>query len=418
MLFVLFVLSYDSLPPLPDFSQVLFPEPPLWVESKENYFTLGGYAGDFFGGECNFRFQNFNLSASYKDHVDWDSVKHGSISTSYSVALPHVWFKPSLCGFHLNRNDTYSLLSPELDFSSTIPWAVIYGSIATDLWYIDGSHYSEKKGDIEVIFDRTRYLPHFHLSGFHTDNQLKPALTGKLHIRNFHLAIGSPIFYGFLSPQATIQYLEPKIKLETTVKSGVVYRPLKDYFDPQIPLDYMVPVPEESLKVGVGFNFVLDFYHHYCGFHSGYKKWNKRLTPGEGYKINTTNNVQEIDIDVVLKNQIPAQSLKIENSLHFHYHWSDTAISFLPRYSFYDTLSIHYRPLEISVETEYLSERDGFNKLLSPLLLVNPTVGLRYRFITIFLKIYNVTDRRKEKFDDYSINHRQYAGGLKFNYTL
>ncbi len=418
MILLLFLFSYDSLPPLPDLSQILFPEPPLWIEQVENSVMLSGCAGNFYSGKGRLLIQHLNISALYEQKVDWDTLKKGTIRASYSVPLPHLWIKPSLYSYLLRRNDKYLLLSPRLDFSSTISWAVIFGSVRTDLWQINSIHYNEEEIKLEIIFDRTLYLPHFELSGIYTDNQLKPRFTGKLHIRNFHLAIGSPIFRSFPSPHFTLQYLEPKLKLETIVKSGTIHRTLNDFFDPEMPLQYKVPVAEESLKVGVDFDFKLDLYNHFCGLHSAYKNWNMRLIPGEAYEITTINNIQEVNIDFVLKNKFPYELLIIRNALYLHYNWADTDIALQPRFFFLDTLDVHLYPLQISVGAKYISKREGLNKKLSPVVVINSTLGFNYKFWKIFLSIYNITNERKEIFDDYFLSSRQYGGGLEFNYKF
>ena len=50
MFLLFFLISYDSLPPIPDLSKIKFPEPALWIEPKDNHIRLRGYAGDFYGG--------------------------------------------------------------------------------------------------------------------------------------------------------------------------------------------------------------------------------------------------------------------------------------------------------------------------------------------------------------------------------
>jgi len=419
MILLLFILCYDSLPPLPDLSQIIFPEPPLWFEQAESSLLLSGYVGNFYGGQAKFSMQRLNLTGFVERIIDWDTLKTGTVEASYSLPLSHLWMRPTLYGNFFERDARYIVLSPQLDFSSTFPWAVLLGNVGIDLWYINDTHYNEEKMELEIIFDRMRYIPHFKLSGIYTDNQLKPMFTGKLHLRDFHLEVGSPIFYRYPSPRFALQYLDPTIKIETEIKYGTIFSILKDYFDPEIPLKYEIPVAEESLKVGLSLNFALDFFKHYCGLLAAYKNWNTRLVPKEDFEINTAHNIQEVNLGLVLKNQLGyGESAKIQNTLFLTHNWTDTTIAFLSPYSIIDTFDIHLNPLQISVEAKYFSKRDGLRKEFASLVLISPTIGFEYGFWKIFLRIFNVTDERKEVLDDYFLRERQYAGGLAFNMTF
>lgn len=419
MFFLLFIIASDSLPPLPDFSQTMFPEPPLWIGRKENSLTLSGYAGDFFAGNCDLNIQYFNISTYYKQIVDWDSLKYGSIITSYSIPMPHLFLTPSIYGYFLQRENNYKLLSPGVNFSSTIPWAIISGGLNVDVWQINKANYIEEQTKLEIIFDRMIYLPHFEITTIYTNSQLHSMLTGKLHIRNFHLAISSPTVHGFPTPSFTIQYLNPKIKLETEIKTGCIYKTLKDHLNPYTPLKYAIPMPDESLKVGVNFNAKLDLGKHQIGVFNSVKNWNSRPVPGEDFEITSIKNVKEINISVMLKNQFANKLIRVENDLHFNYNWTDTTIAFLAEYAIYDTFKIYFGVLDISLETEYLSKRDGiYTEMLSPVLIINPNIGLKYKFLRIFASVYNLTDDRKEIFDHYFLNHRQYAGGLEIDFRF
>jgi|GEM_PF-983317 len=417
--FFFLLIASDSLPPLPNFSQTMFPEPPLWIGRKENSLTLSGYAGDFFVGNCDLNIQRFNITAQYKQIVDWDSLKNGSIMTSYSICLPHLFITPSIYGYLLRKDDDYRLISPGLNFSSTIPWAIISGGLNVDVWQINNANYIEEQTKFEIIFDRTIYLPHFEISTIYTNSRLNSMFTGKLHIRNFHLAISTPTVHGFPTPNFTIQYLNPKIKLETEIKTGCIYKTLKDHLNPNTPLRYAIPVPDESLKVGVNFNAKLDLGKHQIGVLSSVKNWNSRPVPGEDFEIASIKNVKEININVMFQNQFANKLIRVENDLHFNYNWTDTTIAFLAEYAIYDTFKIYFGALDISLETEYISKRDGiYTEMLSPALIINPNIGLKYKFIRIFASVYNLTDDRKEIFDHYFLNHRQYAGGLEIDFRF
>ncbi len=416
MILLLFLLSYDSLPPLPDLSQIIFPEPSLWIEPVKNSLRVSGYAGDIYGAKAGFSMKRLNITGFFERMIDWDTLQKAAAEAFYSIPLSHFWVRPKFYGFLLERDDRYLVLSPQLDFSSTPSWAVLFGSIETDLWYINNTYFNEEKMNFEIIFDRTRYLPHFTLSSIYTDGQVKPTLTGKLHVHDFHLEIGSPIFYSFPSPHFSLQYLDPKIKIKTAVKCGIISSTLKDYFNSELPLKYRVPVAGESLKVALSLGITVDLFSQYFGLRGSYKNWNARSVPCEDFAITTAEDIQEMNIDILLKNRITNDEfLNIKHSLHLQYNWTDTTIAFLSRYHLVDTLDVHIYPVHISVDAKYFSNREGLNKELTPVVLVSPTIGLKYKYWKIFFRIFNVSDQKKEIFDDKFVKGRQYAGGLMYS---
>ncbi|KPJ72007.1 hypothetical protein AMJ52_07755 [candidate division TA06 bacterium DG_78] len=418
MLLLLFILTYDSLPPLPDLSKIDFPEPPLWVASQNQYLTLHGYGGDFYGGYFNLSIQRFNANVLYEKKHDWDTRTYGEITANYSIPLNRFWIQPSIYGFFLDRNFTYRLLNPSLDFSSTFPWAVVFGKFSYDQWYYSNDYHSEHEAQLSIIFDQTAYLPHIEISEVFTGGRIKPAITGKLHVRNFHIAAGTPIADGFVSPHLDIQYLDPKIKVETRFKSGLIYKRLRNFFDPTNPQHYRIPVPDESLKLGIDLNISFDFYNHIFGIYSTFRNWSVRLIPAENFEFVRLNDVQEANISAMVKNNIHYRLLHIANALHAHYNWSDTTIPFLPEHAFVDTMSVRFAFIDLSSDLYYQSGREGISQNLPEILIINSDVGLRIKFIKLFMKIYNITNEKNELYDGYFIADRQYAAGIEIHQTF
>jgi len=418
MILLLFFLTADTLPPLPDLSQIVFPEPPLWIEEKEQSIIVAGYAGNFYGGKCDLLLQNFNTFLSYDKKIDWDSVQSAKLTASYSLPLTHFWLNPSIRGRLLLRNNEYYLLTPKLDFSSTTPWAIIFGNIYADLWKINQINHAEEAAKIGIIFDRMVYLPHFEIAGIYTEEKLKSTLTGKLHIRNFHLAISSPVFYSFPSPALKMQYLDLNVKADIGIRSGVVYKTLADYFNQEIPLNYSIPMPDESLRISVSFNFKLDLQQHRFGIGCSYENWYDRLLTGDDFEITTIQDVQEVNAVFNAMNNLAFGDINLSNIISVAYNWANSNIPFLPRYAVYDTISIEYTFVDVMLDLEYLHERNGINSELPAVVIINPTVGLKHKFVKLFMSIRNLTGDRKEIYDDYFLNNRQLAGGLKFKFSL
>lgn len=416
MPFLFFLFSIDTLPPLPDPSKAVFPEPSLWLESISNFFNLSGYAGDFYGTNCKLKIQRLRVSAVYEQKNEWAPTNIAEISSSYSLPLPHFWFKPSMHGYTLERNDKYKLLDPGLNFASTLPRVIIFGKFNYNLWKINQNNYNEQTGKLEIIFDKTKYLPHFELSGIHGENFLKPKIIGKLHISNIHLGVGSLIYYGFPSPYFQIQYLDPRIKLETEIKSGLDSKSLKEHFDSEIPIKFSPPIPDESLTINIGIKINLDFHNHLLGFTFFYKNWNTKLSIDDSLKMVLINDVEEINTEFFLKNSFIYKSLELTNSLYCQSNRSNLNLPFTPIYSLIDTFDFDYSFLQVSIATKYLSKRDGINKTLPEIVIINPLVGLKYKFLKIFVSVFNITNKRNEIFDNYFINERQYAGGIVMNF--
>ena len=418
MFLIILFLLYDSLPPLPDLSKIAYPEPQLWIEPTDDYLILQGYTKDFYGAKIAAHLERLYLSTRYEHKNDWDSTILGNITTSYLIPLSQIWIQPGIDGFFLQRDDKYRLMTPHLDFSSSIPWVIIWGGLDYDLWQINKRNYIEEKAKLAIIFDQTPYMPHFEIAEIYTGKQIKPQITGKLHIHNFHVAVGSPILYGFPSPNLEIQYLEPKIKFETKLKSGLVYKTLSQFLDPETPIKYSIPVPDESLALGIDFGFTFDLCNHLSGFSSSYKNWNTRLIAGDGLKLVKVYDIQEACVLIKLKNSVDNKLFNIKNSFQAQYNWTDKRIPFLAQYSLLDTISANLGFFEISAVTEYLSKRDGIDKILPAMFIINPILGLRFKFLKLSLMTNNITNENEEIFDAYFLAQRQYAGSLEINYKF
>jgi hypothetical protein len=336
----------------------------------------------------------------------------------YSIPLHQFWIQPSVYGFFLDRNFTYRLLNPSLDFSSTFSWAVVSGKFSYDQWYCSSEYHSEHEGKLSIIFDQTPYLPHFEISEVYTGGRIKPAITGKIHVRNFHMAAGTPIADGFISPHLEIQYLDPKIKVETKFKSGLIYKRLRDFFDHENPQRYRIPVPDESLKLGIDLNVTLDLYEHIFGIYGTFRNWSIRLTPGENFEFVRLNDIQEATVSAVIKNTIHYGVLHITNALHAQYNWTDTTIPFVPEYAVIDTVNVRFAFIDISSDLQYQSGREGINNSLHEIFIINTDIGLKIKFIKLFMKIYNVTNENNELYDGYFIANRQYAAGIEIQQTF
>jgi len=409
----------DSLPPLPDLSQVVFPEPPLWIREQENYVMLNGFAGNFYGGSGDVDVENLHFDAQYAYTVDWDSIESGSAALSYALPLPHLLLHPQLTAHYTNRDQEYRRLTPHLQLSSTLPWAILLCDARGDFWLIDDVSSREGLFNAEMIFDKVNYLPHLDFALLATEERYRPALAAKIHVRHFHLALGSPLDENFFSPELTIQYQEPKIQIETMFRSGVVYRPLSAYYDPTTPIRYTVPVPDESLAVGAQMTATLDLYDHVISFFSAYENWNAYLVSADNFALRHMSDVQKVQLRTMFKNTFFTQRVEVQNRFHACYTWADSIVPLLSTYTIGDTLDCIIRPVAFSNELQYVSERTGITgQELPAVLLVNSRLGIQYAFTTFFFSVRNLTDEKKEMYDGYYLAGRQYAGGVKLQFVF
>jgi hypothetical protein len=414
---LLFLITTDSLPPLPDLAQVVFPEPPLWIRRQEDYITLNGFAGDFTGGSIDLNIRNFQFDAQYAHTVEWDSTESGSALLSYALPLPHLLLHPRLSAHYTGRDQEYARFTPQMSLSSTLPWAILLCDARGDFWLIDDVSTREGLFNAEMIFDKSQYLPHFDFTLLATGNRYRPAFAARIHVHHFHLALGSPVDEDFFSPELTLQYREPKVKIETTFRSGVVYQALSAYYDPTTPIRYTVPVPDESLAVSAHVGAMLDLGNHILSLSSVYENWNTHLVPADDFTLRHMSDIQKVCLRAMLKNAVSTQHITLQNVLHACYTWTDSIVPLLATYTVNDTFDCTLKSLQISNQLHYLGERRGVNgQERSAVLLLNARLGIQFAFATFSFSVHNLTDEKKEMYESYYLDGRQYAGGIELHF--
>ncbi|MGB3340718.1 MAG: hypothetical protein WBB37_04475 [bacterium] len=413
-----FLIGVDSLPPIPDLSQILFPEPHLWFQPAKRHLELSVYGGHYFGGNCDLFFDNLDLFLQYEMCEDWDSLLTATGQASYNITLPHLFLKPSIDGFFHKRNDEYRFLAPELDAIIQLPWSFFSTAVNAELWQINTINYQEYTASADVIFDRVIYMPHFSISGIYSGKKLEPTITGKLHMSRVHLSIGSLLSRSFPSPIFHIQYLEPTVKIGAKFMNGALSQTLKQRFDPSLPLQYRISIPTESLKTSITLDCSLDFHNQIIAWSASYNGWYEKITPGEGFIISSKKDVEELNFCVAIRNSITSQDMHLNNSLNIIYTWLDSAIAFIPRHAVYDTLIIAMGPLEITASAVQYTRRHGVTHILPALFMINPKLGYYYKGFMVFFNVNNATDEKEEIFDGYFLNGRQYVAGLSFDYSF
>jgi hypothetical protein len=414
VLFIILLLSYDSLPPLPDLSQITFPEPPLLIIMPENRISVRGGAGEFIFGSADIRYRDFLVCASYTNRFYWDRVRYGNGSCSYAHGFSHFWIRPTFESMSLKRDDEYMYFTPGFDFAKATPWSVMQGRFTGTIWSINATGTLEAGNHFEIIFDRMMYKPQLVFDGLYTRNKYIQLCGSAFHIQDFHICVLSPVSDYFPSPHIHIEFLQPSVRIQTEVRSGAVLQTLRDRVDPHLPLHYTMNAPVESLRVAARLGTVIDLYNHSLRVSGTYRDWHNLAVPSYDFALQETLGIQEIDIDGTLRIQHDYRDLHIANILVGTYSWRSFQLAFCPRYTISDTTTIEYNLFYAAVAVQYRSAHSGIVAHIPAGLIIDPQVGLRYHDFTFFLTVMNSTGAKGAYYDGYDILPRAFAAGIRF----
>jgi len=418
MLFALFLLSYDSLPPLPDLSRISFPEPMLWIDTPGNTIDLTMYTGQCTDAIGALHYHNMHVSGSYTDRLNWDKLHYSTGKASVALGFPHLHLEPACAGIFMKHDDEYLCITPSLTFASTNPHSVIQGYIEYSFWKINSSKEIEAKTMFDIIFDRIQYKPQLLLPGVYINNHYTQACAVKFHIRNFHISALSPVSDYFPSPCFRIEYLLPAYRIAGEIRSGAVIKTLKDRFDPLIPLHYTTTNPTESLRVEVRISTALKLSDHAIKVDATYRDWYNLEVPSSYFVLREMLDVKDLFTDLSIHNRFDVGKLHVLNTVHGTYIWRDTSIPFRPRYTVVDTFTLEYAMVFSRVSIEYRTMQKGLDADLPAILLVQPSFGVRFRSLTFFGTIMNSTGADAQYYDGYPVPTRAFAGGIRFKTTF
>jgi hypothetical protein len=418
MLYLLLLLGYDSLPPLPDLSKITLPEPVLWVQPQERGLLLNGYAGQYNGTALDLDLNVFRARGQFERLNDWDDTDIGSAEIAANIILPRIWLKPQCNIRHLRRDDRYTQIRPGFGMQVFTRPFVAAGKFYYSRWLINDAADYEATGEMTLIFDRIDYFPSLVMRGIYTDEELKPSLYAQLHIGGFHIELGSPVVTGFPSPMAEIAYSDPWIKAKAAVQTGVKHNTLDEYFRPELPTRYRIDVPAETIKVAVDMDVTLNLRNQRFTVGGAYKEWLYRLNISENYEISTTRDVRETSLMISARNNLRFGNIDLHNVLNVQYNRSDSAIAFLPDIGITDTFAVNINGLELATDLLYLSQRSGVGKSFGRYYVLGAQAGFRVKFLKLYLVVHNITNEESEIYDDYFLTGRKYAGGLEIKQSF
>ncbi len=415
---IFLIAATDSLPPSPDLSSVVFPEPPLHVVRRINVVGLGGYAGDIIGVNSIIDTKNITLHATYMKRDEWAIIHSGYFDGYLYLIYDNLHLKPSVSGFTLQHQHDYIYTSPGIDFSAPTPWAIVWGQSALDLWRIDGSHQFEYRADMQVIFDKMIYKPHFEITGLYTSQRMRAEAAWNMHIRNLHVSVRSPLAYDFPSPSLTIQYRDPVVTMRGTVRSGSVYHTLKSYFDPDLPIAYTTIVPEESLRLSGSLTIAADLYRHILRIDGSYDNWYNKISVDDSFHLTSVSDIQEFGMKLTAGDSLQLRFLSAANALSVRYHWADTELPLIPTWTVQDSIVLRLAAFDVAFNTLFRSRHDGVTKTLPDILRMDGELGITVTAFRLFFRINNITDTRYEWCDGFFLSGRHYAGGLTIKHTF
>lgn len=419
MICVLFLLAFDSLPPLPDLSRISFPEPLLWIITPEDTIGLLAYTGQCTHLKGGFRYSSISASGLYTDHLNWGVSHYGTGKTTISFGFPRVFLEPSCTGLYMKYGGEKRLcLTPGLTFSSTNPWSIIQGSINYSFWRIHTTQAVEANTMIDIIFDQIEYKPQLRLPGVYINSRYTQFCGFAFHIRNFHISSISPVSNYFPAPCFRLEYLIPAFRIGAEIRSGVVLKTLKDRFDPLVPIHYRMTNPVESLRVEVRIGAQVRLHNHSLEINGQYSDWNNYLIPSQNFILKETLDVKNMKMTWAIRNQLHRGRLTIAHTVCGTYIWGDTNIPLQPPYTIVDTLIFEYSVLYAQANAEYRAAHTGITGELPTLFLLHPSIGIRFTTVTIFGTVFNSTGVHGEYYDGYSVPARAFAGGIRFKTTF
>ncbi len=417
MLLILCLVFVDSVLPLPDLTEMIFPEPKLWIPDAANRLFLEAYGFVRHGGIFDLRAGLFDLRAEYDHNIDWDTTSFASLSLAQYAMKPRYWVKPSIQARYFDRRRSYFNWQAGCEFNYYLPWSAPSILVRTDNWSINGVHYQQTQTDFTIVFDRLRFPYCVGFSGCFNDDSHGFGFSN-IRIGSFFIELSSPLPSDFPSPRMKIQYLEPGLIISQMIESGVFPQSFDNYLDMSSPAYFAYPAPSESLHIRLtsfgrfgilGQTLIIKNTFAYWQFYPTLNRHFRRVSIPETRSNNLTIN---------LVNTLTSTKCSIRNSIGVGYHWHDSTAVFQPRFSIDDTLEMELFNLSAELTARYIPHRPGFEKRLAPWFVASTRIGFRLEFAQIFLRVDNLGGFQEEVFDDIVYQPRRYSAGLRFAFNL
>ncbi len=424
----LFLLSLDSLPPIPEPSELPVQEPPLWTELVSSRILVSGYAGGRFGGVFQYFSERDSIFASYQNENDWCLTRLARLGARKTFAIGPCDLTPNLDAMGAfmgiygtsipevpNPTDAVYHLGYGLSSSVYIPVAVFETGVSQHIWRINGSDHLEHQGNFTAYFDRLRLMPQVDLKVIEQEGNWRTEGKAWIHAGSFHAGIGSLLSIDDPSPEVDVTYRDVMSMARIRFKQGAVVQSFQSVVDPQLPLQYDFPPPQERVgwMVELTARRMFPIFTVMIGYRHRHD-WD-RCAVVYGYHLGLVEGVEEDAGFAVLSCSLTAGPIGIRNSMVAEYEALDPAIRFIPRYYVTNDLTIGYGALTSTIGLRYYTERPSYGPDLPAIALLESRIGYRIRLITLFLSVYNITGRSTQIYWGYLAQPRTVAAGLEFS---
>jgi hypothetical protein len=418
---ILFLIAFDSLPPLPAPADIRCPEPALRFDMERDFLSAEAYFGRYYGGGISCARSGFFLDAAYAHDAIWFAGQDGRVKADFTLPFKNVWLRPFIEGSWLDRTGDYRRFGTGFEAACDLPWFVLMSGIQYDRWEMSGTifhpsnyHYQETEGYISGYGDRFAVMPQFDFHALYRADAWYPSFTVRLHAGAFHIGLGSASIRDFPAPRFDIDYLTPRLAAGIFVENGAVHKPLSAYYDPGKPYRYPVPLAAEQLKYGIGGRGRIQIGPLILGADLSFFDWQTRLVPSiwEGYRLEPTPDMKEVRAGLFISLADNYGPIVLNQTLRFRYDKTDPIIPDEPVYDLADSLSIGYGPVFTVLVARYFHDRVGMDRALPRLLLVDPRIGLRRGPWEIFCAVYNLNDSRREIYEGYRPGSLTIVGGI------
>lgn len=401
----------DSLPPLPDPSVMIFPEPPAWSEPPAGNVRLNGFCGQDAQLDIGSRIRFFDLHLGYADREEWTRIKTLRSEASPTLPLPYIWLKPSLAYFRQQAEFTSAMTGSDLALSCALPWFIVYGNAGLDRWTIDNQPGTEACGLAGAAFDRSPYLPRFELGLAAKSTGVKLRTRVEVQTNRLHLSCETYVRPGFPSPKIALAYRTPAVNFTAAIRSGIISTRLRDRFIFKSPVRYATGLPDESLKIGSYFAGSAGYRRHSARFSFAYESYYARLLPDPDFRLAPAGAVNQGTVAMNVNDSATVFGGALANDIEIVFNWASRAVPLEPRWRLRDTLVVVYRVFRLAIRAEFLARRMGVTDFLPAVLIVDPAAGIRIRGVEIYGAVFNLTGSRREYYDGYRLAGRRYAAG-------
>jgi len=411
MLLFFFLAVFDSLPPVPEPAALAGAEPVIRADIDRDYLGASVFFGEYYGGALTYARSGFILDAAYQHDEKWLAGADGHLKSAVALPFKPLWLQPFVDGRRDKRAGDFRRYGTGINAALSPPWFIIMTSFRFDHWRIPGI-YNEATGNVSVFLDRLRILPQVEFGVIYRAGDWETSGAARLHSGNFHIGIGSSFAHNFPAPRLAIEYSTPRMGLEIGIQEGKIVKPLAFYFDPDKPYRYSVPLPAENLHAGIDFKARLVIGPFKLGGDGGIFRWQSRLAPDDSFYLNLMPDVEELRVNFFISGAVNIMRLKLRQVLYIRYDQAHPTIPGEPKYSILDTLALSYGPVYADLGMKYVTDREGINRTLPGLILIDSRIGGRYRSFKVFCAIYNLANARPEIFDGYYPGSRRIAGGI------